>query len=105
MAAVTKPRAKSRTQERPARKQKKTFTLSQESIALLDEIRTASKGTRQRSASAVLDDILQNVRAKRKRRELEESVARYYNELPDDEIAEDKAWGEFAMSQSVDEDE
>ena len=105
MTTATQHRARNRSQERPERKQKKTFTLSHESIALLDEIRSTSKGARQRSTSAVLDDILQNVRAKRKRQELEESVARYYSQLPGDEIAKNKAWAEFAMSQFAEEDE
>jgi hypothetical protein len=39
---------------------------------------------------------------KEKEKELEEisgAVTRYYDSLTDEEIAEDRAWGEFAASQ------
>jgi hypothetical protein len=44
---------------------------------------------------------------KEKEKELEEisiAVTRYYDSLTDEEIAEDRAWGEFAASQFSAED-
>jgi hypothetical protein len=39
----------------------------------------------------------------KKLKEVSASVSRYYDSLSDEEIAEDRAWGEFAAGQWVDE--
>ena len=35
----------------------------------------------------------------KKLKEISDAVTRYYDSLTDEEIAEDRAWGEFAASQ------
>ena len=86
------------------RKERKSFTLSQESIALLNELCAARQDSQRRSASAVLDDLLRSLRKERRRQGVERSVARYYSGLSDEEQVEDFEWGEFALAQFPDEE-
>jgi hypothetical protein len=65
----------------PAHKEKKTFSLSRQSVMFLEALR---KERRSRSMSA--------------------SVTRYYDSLTSEEIAEDSAWGDFAATQFPSED-
>jgi hypothetical protein len=77
------------------RKQRRTFTLSPENLAYLDQ------ETRRRSAdsqSAVLDELLHEKKLEQQRAALETQIAAYYDTLTDAEVEEDRAWGEFAGS-------
>ena len=86
------------------RKERKSFTLSRESIALLNELRASCKGDRRRSTSAVLDDLLRRLKAERKKRAIEQAVANYYDNRSEESRAEENLWGDFALAQFVDED-
>jgi hypothetical protein len=81
------------------RKERRSFTLSQESIALLSELCVAGNGSRRRSVSAVLDGLLRSLNQERKRQAVEQSITRYYSGLPEQAEAEDKAWGDFSLAQ------
>jgi len=72
-------------------KQRRTFTLSPESVALLDELSASSK-----SASSVLDELLLSLRREKERQEMEARIARYYDERSDEERREDSLWADFA---------
>lgn len=72
-------------------KQRRTFTLSPEAVALLDDLSADSK-----SASSVLDELLLSLRRERERREMEKRIQRYYDERSEDERQEGKLWGDFA---------
>ncbi len=90
---------------RPARarrpvKQRKTFTLSAESIALLEELTgRGSNPHALESVSAVLDGLLLGIRKEKARQELERKIGEYYDERSREEEEEEIAWGKFALSQ------
>jgi Arc/MetJ-type ribon-helix-helix transcriptional regulator len=87
---------------KPDRKAKKSFTLSVESVAFLEEMR--QKGSAE-SISAVLEEILQAVRREEKRAATDRAMTEYYNSLTDEEVAEERQWGEFARRAfSIDEE-
>ena len=82
-----------------ALKARRTFTLSDESVALLEELRAARRGARRRSLSAALDDLLRALHRQRKRDSVEQQIAHYYDELSSEAHDEEKAWGEFSLAQ------
>jgi hypothetical protein len=81
------------------RKERRSFTLSRESIALLAELCVAGNGSRRQSASAVLDGLLRSLNKERKRRAVEQAITRYYSGLPEQARAEDEGWGEYSLTQ------
>jgi hypothetical protein len=81
------------TVDKPNRKAKKSFMLSAESVAFLEEKRR--KGNAE-SISAILEAILQAVRRQEKRAATDRAITEYYNSLSDEEVAEERQWGEFA---------
>jgi hypothetical protein len=74
-------------------KAKKSYTLSTESVRFLEATR---KRRHAQSVSAVLEEILQQVREEQDRTSLEKAVADYYTSLTSKEAAELTQWGEFA---------
>jgi hypothetical protein len=91
------------TNANPRIKRRRTFTLSPESLAYLEQ------ETRQRRAdsqSAVLDELLREKKRERQLAALETAIGAYYDGLSDAEVEEDKIWGEFAgMNLTLKEDE
>jgi phosphopentomutase len=79
---------------KPSRKAKKSYTLSPESIQFLESLR---KKRRAPSISAILEDILQRFRRGQERASVEREIAKYYDSLSAEDLAEDVRWGEFAM--------
>jgi len=95
--SIRKVRARSR--ERGRTKPRKTFTLSPESVALLEELSAQRNSRRgQESVSAVLDDLLIALR-REKTQETEERIGKYYDERSEELREEEIAWGEFAMAE------
>ena len=84
----------SRTYARKHRKAKKSYTLSTESVAFLEATR---KKRRARSVSSVLEEILQAVRRAQAKEALGRAVTEYYDSLTDQELEEQRQWGEFAL--------
>lgn len=82
------------------RKEKKTFSLSRESLRYLEAVRKERKGS---SVSAVLDELIRQQQHAREKQRIAASITQYYDSLTDKEVAEDRAWGEFAESQLPDE--
>ena len=80
-------------------KERRTFTLSRESIALLQDLRALRRGSRRRSVSAVLDDLLRALDNQRKREIVEQAITRFYDTLPKPAQSEEWAWGEFSLAQ------
>jgi hypothetical protein len=83
-------------------KERRTFTLSRESIALLQDLRAARRGSRRRSVSGVLDDLLRTLDKQRKRDALEQAVTSFYDGLPEQAQSEEREWGEFSLAQFMD---
>jgi hypothetical protein len=74
-------------------KQRRTFTLFPASLAYLEH------ETRQRMAdsqSAVLDELLQEKKREQQMVALETAIGAYYDCLTDEEVEEQRSWGEFA---------
>src|ERR1700675_3574458 len=100
---VKRSRRSSGVKERSrAPKERRTFTLSPESIALLRDLCTARQGSRRRSVSGVLDDLLRALDKQRKRGSVERAITSFYDGLPAQAHAEEKEWGEFSLAQFMD---
>jgi hypothetical protein len=78
------------------RKAKKTFSLSRQSVQYLEALR---KERRSRSISAVLEEIICQQQQEKEVQRIAASATRYYDSLTASEIAEDRAWGDFAATQ------
>jgi hypothetical protein len=76
------------------RKVKKSFTLSSESVAYLEEVRKKNGAD---SMSAILEEILQAARREEKRAAIDRAMKEYYDSLTDEEVEEERQWGEFAQ--------
>jgi hypothetical protein len=81
----------------PAIKQKRSFTLSPNSIAFLERLRKKRKVS---SCSMVLDDLISEAQRRQRKAEVHKAMDDYYSSLTDEEIAEDRAWGEFGIEQA-----
>ena len=89
-------------QSSSTRKARKTFSLSRESVRYLEALRKARKG---KSISSVLEDLIRQRREAEEMKRISASVTRHYDSLTAREVAEDRAWGEFAATQFPNEDE
>jgi hypothetical protein len=83
------------------RKAKKTFSLSRQSVMYLESLR---KEKRSKSVSSILEEIIRQQQQTKEMERISASVSRYYDSLSAEEIAEDRAWGEFAATQFPSED-
>ena len=79
-----------------ARKAKKTFSLSRQSVMYLESLR---KEKRSKSVSSILEEIIRQQQQTREMERISASVTSYYDSLTAEEIAEDRAWGDFAATQ------
>jgi hypothetical protein len=84
------------------RKERRSFTLSRESIALLTELCATRDKSGRRSVSAVLDELLRSLNRERKRRAVEHAFTRYYDGLSKQAQIEDEEWGEFSLAEFLD---
>ena len=82
-------------------KEKKTFSLSRQSVLFLEALR---RERRSRSISSVLEEIIRQQQQTREMERVSASVTQYYDSLTAEEIVEDHAWGEFAATQFPSED-
>jgi hypothetical protein len=80
----------------PSRKLRKTFTLSAEAVAIIEQER---KARRSQSASSALDALLKDRSRQRQMTKIAASISNYYDSLSEEEIKENELWGEFAESQ------
>jgi hypothetical protein len=77
-------------------KQKRTFSLSAESLKYLEEVRKRKKAP---STSSVLDEMIREQKQMAGRRKLGDEITAYYDSLSDDDRQDNHAWGEFGESQ------
>ena len=80
----------------PSRKARKTFSLSRETVKYLESLR---KERKKDSMSAVLEDVVRQLQQAKELERISTSVSHYYDTLTDEQMAEDRAWGEFAETQ------
>jgi hypothetical protein len=83
------------------RKEKKTFSLSRESVRYLESLRKEHQSA---SVSSVLEEMIRQQQQAREMERISASVSHYYDTLTDEQMAEDRAWGEFAETQFPTED-
>lgn len=87
----------------PHRKRRRTFTLSPASLAYLEH---QARERKLASQSAFLDELLLEKTMEQRRAALEANVAAYYDSLSDEEVQEQRAWGELAeQSLALNDDE
>jgi hypothetical protein len=84
------------TERTIARKTKKSYTLSPQSVAFLEAQR---KKRRAPSASFVLEEILQTFRRGEEKRAMERAIADYYSSLSPEEAGEQVKWGAYALGE------
>jgi hypothetical protein len=85
-----------RTTQAAVPKDKKSFTISRQSVEFLELMRRKRKA---RAVSAVLEEILQAARREQERQDANLAVTAFYDSLSDDEVKEEAAWGQFALDQ------
>jgi len=86
----------------PRNKQRKTFTLSPESVAFLEKLSANRADSRGReSVSAVLDDLLRAVVKNHDRQQIEEQIGKYYDQRSEEQVQEEIDWGTFATDEFV----
>jgi hypothetical protein len=78
------------------RKERCSFTLSHDSVEYLTQEQRQRKAA---SASAALEEILRERQRETKQRLLDAQISAYYDSIPDEQQAEDRAWGAFGESQ------
>jgi hypothetical protein len=83
-------------------KERRTFTLSRESIALLNDLRSARRGARRSSVSGILDELLRALDKERKRDAVERAITSFYDGRSEQAEAEERHWGEFSLAQFMD---
>lgn len=99
MRAVKVPTRVQTSSRRRQVKQRKTFTLSPQSVAFLEELSAERSARGQESVSAVLDDLLMSFGEEKRRREMEHSTQKYYDMRSPQDEEEEIAWAKFALSQ------
>lgn len=78
------------------RKLRKTYTLSSEALAILEEER---KERHVESTSSALEEILKERGRQKQMANIATSISNYYDSLSEEEMNEDRLWGAFAESQ------
>jgi hypothetical protein len=84
------------------RKAKKTFSLSKDAVRYLESVRKEKK---RRTISSVLEDMIRQQQQAGQLERISSAVTRYYDSISEEQREEDGAWGRFAESQFVDEDQ
>jgi hypothetical protein len=87
------------TRRRGQVKQRRTFTLSADSIALLEELSARRNVRGRESVSSILDELLLAIYREKVRQENENRIANYYDERPEAQRHEELEWGRFAMAE------
>jgi len=78
------------------RKLRKTYTLSSEAVAILEEER---KERHAESTSSALEEMLTERRRQKQMEKIAASISHYYDSLSEEEVNEERLWGAFAESQ------
>ena len=80
------------TRQKTRRKQARTFSLSEDVIAVVENYRSERRSN---SLTAALEEIIRDW----KRARWQAQFTAYYDSLSDEEASAEKAWGEFSESQ------
>lgn len=75
---------------------RKTYTLSSEAVAIIEEEKRRFQAE---SASSALEALLQERQSQRQMEKIAASISNYYDSLSETEMEEDRLWGAFAESQ------
>lgn len=77
-----------------AARQKKSFSLSQEALAYL-----AAVSVNYGSQSEALDALIRQKKRESEQFKIAAGITSYYDSLSDQDVAEDRVWGQFAEIQ------
>jgi hypothetical protein len=83
------------------RKEKKTYSLSRESIRFVEAVQKERKID---SASSALDELLREQKQAREMEHASAAITKYYDSLTEREMEEDRAWGKAGEAQFPAED-
>ena len=81
---------------RTSRKLRKTYTLTEEAVSILEAERKARKAV---SSSSALEQLLRERQRENETQQIAASVTNYYDSLSNEDLQEQNLWGEFARSQ------
>ncbi len=76
-------------------KVKKTFTLSPQAVSYLAQ---RHKETRKPS-SQIIEELIVEKKLQAEQARLSAAITRYYDSLDDEQVQEERAWGQFAESE------
>jgi hypothetical protein len=82
-----------------ATKEKKTFSLSRESVRYLEEIRQKTHKT----GSQILEELIAEKKREAEEARISVAITKYYDSLSEKEIDEERKWGKFSESQITEE--
>lgn len=83
-------------QNRSMRKGKRTFSLSTEALAYLNEL-----AKKHRSASEALDKLIREKKEEDEKQRIAANIRGYYDSISEEERSENRIWGEFVQSHLV----
>jgi hypothetical protein len=84
------------SRSRTGRKEKKTFSLSRKALMYLESVRKEKKS---QSMSAVLEELIRRQQRAAEMERISTSIRSYYDSLTEEEVDQDRAWGQFAETQ------
>ena len=77
------------------RKEKKTFSLSQDAVKYLEGARKEER----KSSSEILEELIREKKLAAEQERISASIRGYYDSLSDEERKENRTWGKFSESQ------
>ncbi|HET9408015.1 MAG TPA: hypothetical protein VFO39_12320 [Candidatus Sulfotelmatobacter sp.] len=81
-------------------KAKRTFSLSRDVVSYLEAVRREKKRP---SLSSVVEEMVRQQQQAKEMERISAAFTHYYDSLTPEQIAEDRAWGDFAATQFPDE--
>ena len=82
--------------KRSSHKVRHTFSVSRDVVEVIDRVRERQK---LRSRSAALESIIREQQSAERRHAVSQSITDFYNDLTEEERAEERAWGAFSVTQ------
>lgn len=82
--------------KRSAGKQRRTFSLAPDVARFLDQFRTQIQAP---STTAALEALVREQKRIRDQEELSARISAFYDSLSEEELQEEREWGDFAASQ------
>ena len=98
MAKVPYNRRKKSMAARQTSKAKKTFTLSPQAVSYLAETHRATH----KPTSQIIEELILERKQQAEQERLSAAITIYYDSISEEQVQEDRAWGQFAESEMED---